>query len=156
MGLLDKLFGKNKDPLPEDRGLPEPTATPEMPKVKKPRKPRVKKEKAPELSAKDKATRAGEPYVNILSVEVDPNNVHNGSFELDWNSIFITQLVKSGYMKKKDDTDKDIVDRWFSDVCRNVVLEMYDQQIADPDNRMRGDVRTVQSKDLGNGRTEVS
>ena len=34
MGLFDKLFGK-KAPLPEDRGLPEPKNTPEMPKAKK-------------------------------------------------------------------------------------------------------------------------
>ena len=38
-------------------------------------------------------------------------------------------------------------------VCRNVVLELYDQQQADPDNR---DMRTIQTRDLGNGRTEVS
>jgi hypothetical protein len=34
-----------------------------------------------------------------------------------------------------------------------VALEMYEQQVADPDNR---DVRVVRSRDLGNGRTEVS
>lgn len=124
----------------------------ETPKqIEAPKKPREKKQ--PELSDKDKATQAGEPYINIISVEVDPDNVRAGSFELDWNSIFITQLVKSGYMKKKEDTDKDIVDRWFSDVCRNVVLEMYEQQQADPDNR---DLRNMRTRDLGNGRTEVS
>lgn len=148
MGLLDKLFGKKESTTDK-------VVTDKVTEPKKPRKPRVKKTE-PKISDKDKATAAGEPYVNILSVEIDPNNVHNGSFELDWNSIFITQLVKAGYMKKKEDTDKDIVDRWFSDVCRNVVLEMYDQQVADPDNRARSDIRTVQSKDLGNGRTEVS
>ena len=56
-------------------------------------------------------------------------------------------------MKKKDDTDREIVDRWFTDVCRTVVLEMYEQQQADPENR---DLRTVRTRDLGNGRTEVS
>ena len=122
-----------------------------QPKVEK--KPRAKK-KPPELSAKEKATQAGEPYINILSMEVDPNNVQAGAFELDWNSMFITQLVKAGYMKKKDDTDQDIVDRWFQDVCRNVALEMYEQTQADPDNR--ADLRTIRNKDLGDGRTEVS
>lgn len=86
-------------------------------------------------------------------MDIDPNNIHEGAFELDWNSIFITQLVKAGYMRKKDDTDQDIVDRWFQDVCRNVVLEIYDQQQADPTNR---DLRPIHTKDLGNGRTEVS
>lgn len=132
---LKNLFSKKEEPK----------------QVEAPKKPREKK--VPELSAKEKATQAGEPYVNILSVEIDPNNVQAGSFELDWNSMFITQLVKAGYMKKKEDTDQDIVDRWFSDVCRNVVLELYQQQQADPENR---DTRNVRTRDLGNGRTEVS
>lgn len=62
-------------------------------------------------------------------------------------------LIKSGYKQRDDDTDIVIVDRWFQAVCRNVALEMYEQQVADPDNR---DVRVVRSRDLGNGRTEVS
>ncbi len=123
----------------------------EAPKVEAPKKPREKKQ--PELSPKEKATQAGEPYVNILSMEIDPENVNAGAFELDWNEIFIAKLVKAGYMKKKEDTDQDIIDRWFQDVCRTVVLEMYQQQQADPDNR---DLRNVRSRDLGNGRTEVS
>lgn len=116
-----------------------------------PKKPREKKQ--PELSAKDKATQAGEPYVAVISMEVDPNNVNAGAFELDWNSLFITQLVKAGYMKKKEDTDQDIIDRWWTQICRQVVLELYDQQQADPENR---DLRNVRTRDLGNGRTEVS
>lgn len=114
-----------------------------------------KKEKQPkkELSAKDKATQAGEPYVNVMSMEINPENIHEGSFELDWNSLFITQLVKAGYMKDKNDTDADIVDRWFADVARSVVLEEYDQVQADPSNR---DVRNIRQRNLGNGRTEVS
>lgn len=138
------MFDKLKNLFPKKK---------EQPKVEK--KPRAKKEKkVVELSAKEKATQAGEPYINILSMEVDPVNVQAGAFELDWNSIFITQLVKAGYMKKKDDTDQDIVDRWFQDVCRNVALEMYEQSIADPDKR--ADLRTIHNKDLGDGRTEVS
>ena len=132
---LKNLFGKKEEPK----------------KVESPKKPKEKKQ--PELSAKDKATQAGEPYINIIGMELNPNSIHEGAFELDWNSIFITQLVKAGYMKKKDDTDQDIVDRWFQDVCRNVALEMYEQKVADPENR---DLRNVRTRDLGNGRTEVS
>jgi hypothetical protein len=136
MGLFDKLKNAFKKPEPE--------------KVIKDKKP---KEKKPELSEKEKATLAGEPYVAILSVEIDPNNVNSGSFELDWNDLFIAKLIKAGYMKKKEDTDQDIIDRWYQQVCRNVALEMYEQQQADPDNR---EFRNVRTKDLGNGRTEVS
>jgi len=49
------------------------------PKQETPRK--IKKEK----SQKELATEAGEPYVSVVSVELDPENVGNGSFELDWN-----------------------------------------------------------------------
>jgi hypothetical protein len=145
MGLFDKLFGK-KEPLPE------PVKTPEMPKVKKPRKPKEKKPEV-ELTAKEKATQAGEPYINVLSMEIDPTNLQNGAFELDWNEIFVARLVKAGYMMDKEDKDSDIVDRWFHQVCRNIVLEMYEQQQADPTNR---DLREVNTRNLGNGRTEVS
>lgn len=123
--------------------------------VKKPdavkKEPKVKK--TPELSAKEKATQAKEPYVNVIRMEVDPENVHEGAFELDWNEFFIAKLVKTGYMKDKADTDQDIIDRWFQDICRTIVLEMYEQVDADPSNR---DVRNVRQRNLGGGRTEVS
>jgi len=66
-------------------------------------------------------------------------------------------LIKAGYRQRDDDTDVIIVDRWFQTVCRNVALEMYEQQVADPENRTEGrDARVIRTKDLGNGRTEVS
>jgi hypothetical protein len=125
---------------------------PVVQKEKKPRKPKEKKVED-ELTAKEKATQAGEPYVNVVKMELDPNDVNNGSFELDWNDKFILNLIKSGYKMKDDDTDQLIADRWFQTVCRNIALELYEQQQADPENR---DIRVVRTKDLGNGRTEVS
>jgi hypothetical protein len=124
------------------------------------KKPRAKKKKVeapaePILSAKEQATAKGEPYINILKVDVDPNDINNGSFELDWNDKFVLNLIKAGYKMKPDDTDADIVDRWFTQVCRNVVLEMYEQQQADPDTRAQ-QMRVIQTKDIGDGRTEVS
>lgn len=139
---LKSLFSK-----PEVK-KPEPKKS-----VKRSRKP---KEKKVVLSDKDRATQANEPYISILKVDVDPDNINAGSFELDWNDKFVLNLVKSGYKMREDDTDQDIVDRWFQTVCRNIALEVYEQQDADPDNRFRADVRTVYSKDIGNGRTEVS
>ena len=47
-----------------------------------------------------------------------------------------------------------IVDRWFQTVCRNIALEVYEQEIADPEKR--DDVRIIRQKDLGDGFTEVS
>lgn len=114
----------------------------------------AKNKPEPTLSAKEQATAAGEPYINILKIEVDPNDINNGAFELDWNDKFVLNLIKAGYRKKAEDTDADIVDRWFTQVCRNVVLEVYEQDQADPDTRAQ--MRVIKTKDIGDGRTEVS
>jgi hypothetical protein len=108
-----------------------------------------------ELTEKEKATLAGEPYISIIKVELDPADINNGSFELDWNDKFVINLIKQGYKIRQDDTDSMVVDRWFQTVCRNIALEVYEQQQADPDNR-ESDMRVIQQRDLGNGYTEVS
>ena len=124
--------------------------------IPEPVEPKVKKApKQKELTPKEKATSLGEPYVNIISVELDPADINNGSFELDWNDKFVVILVKQGYKIRADDTDAQIVDRWFQTVCRNIALEVYEQQQADPDNR-ESDMRIIQQRDLGGGFTEVS
>ena len=84
------------------------------------------------LSAIEHADRNKEPYIEILSIEVDSDDLGQGSFELDWNDIFVARLIRSGYPGK---TDQDIVDNWFKEVCRNVLLETYEQDQADPVNR---------------------
>lgn len=114
-------------------------------------KPVAKKSKASaKKSAKDLATERGEPYVAVLSMDIDPENVQNGAFELDWNDKFIANLVRAGYQMDAKDTDADIVDRWFTAVCRNVVLETYEQYEAMNPGRL------IKSRDLGDGRSEVS
>jgi hypothetical protein len=129
------------------------TTIPEnKPKTNKPNKPKEPKKQV-ELTPKQKATAAGEPYIAIIKVDLDPNDLNNGAFELDWNDKFIINLIKSGYKIREDDSDQNIVDRWFQNVCRNVALEIYEQDQADPTNR---DMRVVRSKDIGNGRSEIS
>jgi hypothetical protein len=124
------------------------------------RKKEVKKEATPKTvkakvkSAKDLATEAGEPYVSVVSVELDPDDVGNGAFELDWNDVFVSRLVKAGFMIKKTDTDAEIVDRWFQSVCRNILNENYEQWEANQPIDARP--RRVERNDIGNGRSEVS
>jgi hypothetical protein len=107
------------------------------------KKPEVKK------TEKEIATEKGEPYVNILSMEIDPENMDQGAFELDWNEKFVFNLVRAGYQMSPNDTDADIVDRWFTQVCRNVVLETFEQYEA-------MSTRVVKSRDVGGGMSEVS
>lgn len=106
---------------------------------------------AKKKTAKELANERGEPYVAILSMDIDPNNLHQGSFELDWNEKFVSNLVRAGYQMKADDNDADIVDRWFQNVCRHVVMETWEQEEA-----MRNSGIYVRTTDLGNGRKEVS
>ena len=119
---------------------------------KTPRVVQAPEVKVPEKSAKQLATEANEPYVAIITMDIDPNNLHQGAFELDWNEIFIARLVKAGYMMKPTDADSDIVDRWFQNVCRHVVMETWEQ-----DQAMRNSVSGyVHTRDIGDGRTEIS
>ena len=117
---------------------PEPSKVVDLPKPKK-------------KTEKELANERGEPYVNIVSMEIDPNNLHQGACELDWNDKFVSNLIRAGYQMKPDDTDADIVDRWFQNVCRHVVMETWEQEEA-----MRKSGIYVKTTDLGNGRKEVS
>lgn len=115
---------------------------------KKEEPPKVEKPKKVQKTAKEIATENGEPWVNIESVELDPNNIGNGAFELDWNELFVAKLIRAGY-KGKDDAQ--IVDQWFQDVCRNVVLETFEQMEANNPRPASG----VKRRDIGDGRSEV-
>jgi hypothetical protein len=121
------------------------------PPVKEEKEKVIRVPRAPEKTAKQIATENNEPYVAIVTMDIDPNNLHQGAFELDWNEIFIARLVKAGYMMKPTDADSDIVDRWFQNVCRHVVMETWEQ-----DQAMRNSASGyVHTRDIGDGRSEV-
>ena len=128
-----------------DRFKTKPPAKEEKEKV-------IRVPKAPEKTAKELATEKGEPYVAIVTMDIDPENLHQGAFELDWNEIFIARLVKAGYMMKPTDADSDLVDRWFQNVCRHVVMETWEQEQA---IRNSG-AQYVRTRDIGDGRSEIS
>ena len=110
-------------------------------------KPAVIKEQKTKKTPKELATERDEPYVEVLGMDIDKDNLGNGAFELDWNDKFVANLMRAGYQGK---TDQDIVDNWFKAVCRNVIQENFEQEQADPE------IRASNRRDLGDGRTEVS
>jgi hypothetical protein len=114
--------------------------------------PAVIKEQKIKKTPKDLATEHGEPWVEVLSMDIDKDNPGNGAFELDWNDKFVANLIRAGYQKDSKDTDADVVDRWFTAVCRNVVLETYEQYEAMNPERDR----VVKTRNIGDGRSEVS
>ena len=80
----------------------------------------VQRKKAEEVSAKDKATAKGEPYVKVLEVKFDKDKPSDGYFELEWNQIFVKQLLEAGYSGADEN---EIVDAWFTGLCRNIADE---------------------------------
>jgi len=101
------------------------------------------KKQQPAKSAKELATHRGEPWVEVLGVDIG-TKATEGSFELDWNYYFVEQLRKEGFQGQ---TEIDVVDNWFRNVCRHVVLETYEQDAATN--------KYIDKTDIGNGRTEV-
>lgn len=153
------MFDRLKNLFKKAEPVVAPAVVETVPKPKKPRAPRKPKVQPPEptpqptLTEKEKATLNNEPYVKVISEHIDYNNIGNGTFEIDFNDKFVLNLIKAGYKKRENDTDSMIVDRWFTDLCRSIVLEQYEQTQADPDMR---DLRNIRSKNLGDGRSEVS
>jgi len=96
---------------------------------------------------KEYHTRKKEPWVNVIDVKVNEENVRNGFFELDWNEYFIAQLVQAGY-GVDNDPEEEIVDRWF----RDIVYNMLEEEGQDT-NRGAGYINVVP---IAKGKSEVS
>ena len=79
-------------------------------------------EELAKLSPKERATRKKEPWVGVIDTHVNKDNVRNGFFELDWNEPFVLKLKQEGY-GVDGDLDEEIVDRWFRELCANVVVD---------------------------------
>ena len=60
------------------------------------------------------------PWVKVIEVHFDKDNPGRGYFELDWNDDFVGLLGEAGYAGQ---TPEQIVDLWFNDLCRSIVLE---------------------------------
>ena len=74
------------------------------------------------MSEKDRATRKKEPWVGVINTHVNKDNIRNGFFELDWNTYFVEKLKNEGY-GLEGDPEEEIVDRWFRELCANVVVD---------------------------------
>jgi hypothetical protein len=75
----------------------------------------------PRQHEKDVATLKGEQWVGVIDDGFDLNQGINGLFfELDWNEHWITYLRMNGYGGQ---TEEQIIEAWFADVCRTYVSE---------------------------------
>jgi hypothetical protein len=107
----------------------------------------AEEEELAKLGPKERATRKGEPWIAVLDTKVNPDNIRNGFFELDWNDLFVLQLKQAGY-GSEGDLEEEIVDRWF----RDIVSQMLDEEGLDT-NRGSGFINVVP---ISKGKSQVS
>ena len=111
----------------------------------------VESEKMELLKKKDPkayATKKKQPWISVLDVKVNQENVRNGFFEMDWNEYFIKDLKKAGY-GEDGDLDEQIVDLWF----RDIVHGMLEQEGIDSTDRSAGYINVTS---IDKGKAEVS
>ena len=116
----------------------------------------IKTEEVKQLSAEEErrailekekaqATKDKKPWVAVLDTQVNPDNIKNGFFELDWNNEFIEQLIDAGYTGEQPEH---IVDQWF----RTIATQMLEEDGQQTDRGM-GYIETSKADD--NGKAEV-
>jgi hypothetical protein len=94
---------------------------------------------------KQEATRLGKAWVAVLDTQVNPENIKNGFFEIDWNNQFIEELLDAGY---SGETNEEIVDGWFKTVVSQILEEG-----AESVDRDMGYINVVP---IDKGKSEVS
>ena len=145
--LFEKIFGLDKIKAHTEASIKAAEEAQKLAEAATEAAERAKEaERVAKLSPKELATEKKEPWVAVLETHVNKDNVRNGFFELDWNEYFVLQLRTAGY---KGETDEDIVDQWFNELCRNVGAD----EGVDMSRRGAGYVNRALRDD---GRTEVS
>jgi len=129
MNWFNKLLGKKEEVVQEE--TPAKTTEDE-------RRAILEKEK-------QEATARGEAWVAVLDTQINPDNIKNGFFELDWNNQFIEELLDAGY---SGETNEAIVDAWF----RTIAMQILGEEGLDTAREM-GYINVVP---ISKGKSEVS
>ena len=142
---IEKLFGIDKIRAEADRSAVIAAQASETAKAATEAAERATEAEAQaKLSPKERATRKKEPWVGVIETHVNKDNVRNGFFELDWNDLFVLKLKQEGY-GEDGDKDEEIIDRWFRELCANVVV---DGDFGGPVNTGLIDIKTVKKDNL--------
>ena len=142
---IERLFGIDKIRAEAERSIVIAAEAAEAAKTASAAAERaIEAEAQAKLSPKERATRKKEPWVGVLETHVNKDNVRNGFFELDWNDHFVLKLKQEGY-GEDGDKDEEIIDRWFRELCANVVV---DGDFGGPVNTGVIDIKTVKKDNL--------
>lgn len=140
MNVIKKLFGLDKiEANIAEAKIALEEATKLKEEAEKNLKEIAQEQELAKLSPKDRASRKKEPWVGVLNTQVNKDNIRNGFFELDWNDHFVLQLKQEGY-GADGDPEEEIVDRWFRELCANVVV---DGDYGGPVNTGVIDIQTI-------------
>ena len=104
MGWWNKLVRNEKKEATSEEATTEPTSEDE-------RRAILEREK-------QEATKKGEAWVAVLDTQINPDDIKNGFFELDWNNQFIEELLDAGY---SGETNEQIVDSWFRTIAMQIL-----------------------------------
>lgn len=142
---IEKLFGIDKIRAEAERSIGIAAQASETAKAATEAAERAQEAEAQaKLTPKERATRKKEPWVGVLETHVNKDNVRNGFFELDWNDLFVLKLKQEGY-GEDGDKEEEIIDRWFRELCANVVV---DGDFGGPVNTGLIDIKTVKKDNL--------
>ena len=142
---IEKLFGIDKIRAEAERSIGIAAQASETAKAATEAAERATEaETQAKLSPKERATRKKEPWVGVIETHVNKDNVRNGFFELDWNDHFVLKLKQEGY-GEDGDKEEEIIDRWFRELCANVVV---DGDFGGPVNTGVIDIKTVKKDNL--------
>ena len=145
---IEKLFGIDKIKARTEAALKQAEESIEMAnKAATAAEAAQKAEELAKLTPKERATAKGEPWVEVLDLHVNKDNIRNGFFELDWNPEFIVQLKQAGY-GFDGDPEEEIVDRWFRGLAGDMLAEA-----GQDTSRVYGGFINVNK--LGNGKASV-
>jgi hypothetical protein len=140
MKIIKKLFGLDKLEASIQKAEQElAEANKRLESAESASKAAEQAEEIAKLSPKDRASRRKEAWVGVINTHVNKDNIRNGFFELDWNDQFVLQLKQEGY-GEDGDKEEEIVDRWFRELCANVVV---DGDFGGPVNTGVIDIKTV-------------
>lgn len=117
---------------------------------KKAKEEKLRKEKEADslLTPKELATKRKEPWVDVLHLHVNQDNIRRGFYEIDWNEYWVLKLKQEGY-GADGDPDEEIITRWFRDISASVAAE----EGIDMTERDVGYINIIKRD---NGKSEVS
>ena len=65
------------------------------------------------------STQLRQPFIAVESTFDSSKGIHGLSFSFIWNDFWVKELHEAGYRG----TEEEMMDKWFSDICRSVLFE---------------------------------